>query len=1250
MKKCSLEAVKARLISLKARSLVLICSLFIFQSSLVFAAESATFRIQHSISGHGLTPPYGGADDDIRRIEAWSYQGIADQKSFRWFFDNVIDLTTAPISNSEFFYIHNLETGLVLTQNGEDNEVSNWGRIEGDHGQHWSIDNSAGDGSVKIINRRTGHYLTQGFYGTDPNEHVVATFAFDTLVPGGFSWNLQKAEAVDLTRLYIDNIGVKLLSKGTDGATLALTFLIDLFFDVNTSKALSLYNGETWATQVVMTYSEFYALLDDRSEREMLSEFEDDRDSFSNDDVFIDFNGRQIWPPGDEFTLGKHVNDNLTTRYIRGAPVKTVYIYESNLENHKLRIMEYDYASDDDIMGEQYLTPIDWANLSVFNRIQNYGDVAFFDLDVEGSFYTLDLQFSEFRAWDPTGPIAIDVTIEGEEGVASGTVEVLRAALNGFYFNGELVSLRAHPNDLSEFVRWEGVSDGVDLSIGCPTKGECNINVAVDTLIKPIFRQQPRLIINNIFVGNAVTFSPAGTSCAKVPEACQFYPTNTEVTLTATAGSADRVFSHWEGDTDCTDGVVTITDTMSCTPRFTRLSYSLSVTSADLDVTSDNLSEINCGVDCDQDYLVSSGSKTVLLTAQAEAGWTFVGWSGSADCRDEDESDSNVFTARVTVGAKDVSCHVVAYETGTKRSLTVETHGGGLIKAQATPSADSSGLNCDLDVCSQNYPVLTDVQLTATETRGSTFSGFDTLVGSNTFTGNVVDNVCYDGQITMNADVVCIARFNSSVLVVDGSNSTTPKESNEYIAPIQSVGGLDVDIWSVGYPNKTSNPDGRAEPNADDLANYGRVIWYSGDTNIDNGLAAGPSPAAEANLAQYLDTGGCFILSSPEYSRDRASSGLSNFAQTYLGVSDIVADQTETHARSSGLYKLGFSQLESSIGVSPPNPFNFQNSSSDFIAIGSKVDSIVHNPDVVGSEVIFKYRDGGNEAAIAVDNDVYRSVFMGFPFLGLNSGNDQNNVMKGLMDFCALPESDDFLEANDDFSEAFSLTGFLSQKNLKRMPTNDDFFHWTADAFTNATFSIKFSHVVGDLAIGVYDNDQNLVGSSQSTRDIEDVFVADVAAGDSFYVRVFGTNEISVPYVLKVASDGDRDHDGVEDSRDGRPDDPNEQLDTDRDTIGNKADLDDDNDGMPDIYEIENGFDPLASSSALGDEDLDGFTNLDEYKAKTDPNDSNSFPEKNTSSTGSSASGGGGSVNIVFLFLMQLLIIMARRKSLCSKA
>ena len=93
-----------------------------------------------------------------------------------------------------------------------------------------------------------------------------------------------------------------------------------------------------------------------------------------------------------------------------------------------------------------------------------------------------------------------------------------------------------------------------------------------------------------------------------------------------------------------------------------------------------------------------------------------------------------------------------------------------------------------------------------------------------------------------------------------------------------------------------------------------------------------------------------------------------------------------------------------------------------------------------------------------------------------------------------------------------------------------------------------------------------------------------------------------------LSSVQDTDGDGVIDSLDTFPNDPNEWEDTDGDSTGNNADLDDDNDLIPDLYETANGLDPLDSTDALIDTDADNYSNLEEYLAGSNLNDSSSLP------------------------------------------
>ena len=98
--------------------------------------------------------------------------------------------------------------------------------------------------------------------------------------------------------------------------------------------------------------------------------------------------------------------------------------------------------------------------------------------------------------------------------------------------------------------------------------------------------------------------------------------------------------------------------------------------------------------------------------------------------------------------------------------------------------------------------------------------------------------------------------------------------------------------------------------------------------------------------------------------------------------------------------------------------------------------------------------------------------------------------------------------------------------------------------------------------------------------------------------------------------DLDDDNDGVPDLVDAFPFDPNEDTDTDGDGIGNNADPDDDNDGQRDIDEMACGSDPLDENSLSPDLDIDGipdcvdddidgdgYSNAEEIACGSDPYD-----------------------------------------------
>jgi subtilisin family serine protease len=104
-----------------------------------------------------------------------------------------------------------------------------------------------------------------------------------------------------------------------------------------------------------------------------------------------------------------------------------------------------------------------------------------------------------------------------------------------------------------------------------------------------------------------------------------------------------------------------------------------------------------------------------------------------------------------------------------------------------------------------------------------------------------------------------------------------------------------------------------------------------------------------------------------------------------------------------------------------------------------------------------------------------------------------------------------------------------------------------------------------------------------------------------------GFGLVRVPHALAALA-GDRDGDGLTDTLDNCPDVANPgQADLDGDAAGDACDLDDDDDGMPDEYELANGLAALVADG-LGDADADGFSNLAEFLAPSAAGSTGSIP------------------------------------------
>jgi len=274
----------------------------------------------------------------------------------------------------------------------------------------------------------------------------------------------------------------------------------------------------------------------------------------------------------------------------------------------------------------------------------------------------------------------------------------------GVYTAGTQITLTATPDSGWHFAGWSG-----DLTTANAVEP---LTMDANKVVTATFTQEPVVThtLTTHIVGNgAVTLDPPGG----------VYTAGAQITLTATPDSG-WLFAGWSGDLNTTNAVeyLTMDANKAVTATFTQEP-----------VVTQTLTKPDVGngpVHLAPPGDVYTAGTQITLTATPDSGWAFAGWSGDLNTSDAIE--------HLTMDANKVVTATFTQEPVITHTLTITTTGNG--SGVVTPT-----------VGAHTYLSGTLVTLGATPAAGSRFDGWSGAAG------------CAEGQVTLDADKLCIATF-----------------------------------------------------------------------------------------------------------------------------------------------------------------------------------------------------------------------------------------------------------------------------------------------------------------------------------------------------------------------------------------------------------------------------------------------------------------------------------------------------------
>lgn len=379
---------------------------------------------------------------------------------------------------------------------------------------------------------------------------------------------------------------------------------------------------------------------------------------------------------------------------------RTIMAYNSVCEAQGKNCQRLQYFSNPNIL--QDAVPMGDESTADNHRVLN--DVA----DTVANFRQqgLDTTPTAFHFTDQS-TVALSSVIESDEITVSGintttniTVSGGEYSINGGIYtagdgtieNGDKVKVR-HTSSANYAVETDTI-----LSIGGIT----------DTFTSTTLSQSSTLNISKIGLGIGTvrgvfsdTNKLAGINCGT--DCNETYATSGQTIKLTAKPASNSVFTGWSGNCSginriCTVAVTGITDV---TADFNLITHTLAVTKMGAGSVSSVPTGIDCGADCDESYLPNA---RVTLTASADNGYQFTGWSGACT------NKTNTCRLNMTA-AKNVTANFTPLFN---LSVTKTGTGSGSVKSQP------AGINCGTD-CSEDFLENTKVTLTAKPDKGKKF-------------------------------------------------------------------------------------------------------------------------------------------------------------------------------------------------------------------------------------------------------------------------------------------------------------------------------------------------------------------------------------------------------------------------------------------------------------------------------------------------------------------------------------------------